>query len=146
MKIKSPAFLENQLIPKTYTCDGENINPELEISDVPSETSSLAFIMTDPDAPNGVFTHWMLWNIPSHIRIIEKNSFPQGSIQGLNSAKKVGFMAPCPPNGTHRYFFKLYALNKKLNASMDISREELESLINDSVIEKAEYIGIYTRN
>lgn len=146
MKIISTAFENNQLIPKTYTCDGDNINPDLEISDVPANTASLALIMDDPDAPSGTFTHWMLWNIPATVRIIEKNSIPEGAIQGLNSANKVGFIAPCPPHGTHRYYFKLYALNKKINVGLEISREELESLINDFLIEKAEYVGIYTRN
>src|SRR3989344_9637449 len=120
MKIKSPAFEENQMIPKIYSCDGDGVNPALEISEVPENAHSLALIVDDPDAPNGTFTHWLLWNIPPITREIPQNSFPQGSVQGMNGAGKFGYIAPCPPSGMHRYFFKLYALNRSLDVPTDV--------------------------
>ncbi len=145
MKITSPVFDDGKLIPKLYTCDGDNINPPLEIIDVPQGATTLTIIMDDPDAPGRTFTHWLVWNIPTNITNIEENNFPEGSVQGLNDRSKTGYTGPCPPNGTHRYFFKLYALSKKLNVSWDISKEELEEEIEKSLIEKAQLIGLYKR-
>lgn len=151
MKIKSPAFEENQLIPSSYTCDGDNTNPPLEISDIPSGTKSLAIIMddpdaaTDPDGPGKTFDHWFIWNIPPTVTKIEKGIVPQDAIQGLNGAGKVGYTGACPPNGTHRYFIKLYALNRKLNISPEVSKEELERELENGLIGKSELVGLYKR-
>jgi|SRR3989344_4349999 len=145
MKIKSPAFEDNQIIPTIYTCDGDNINPHLDISEVPASAQSLVLIVDDPDAPDGTFTHWMLWNISPQVREIPEGGIPEGSIQGLNSAGRVGYIAPCPPSGLHHYHFKLYALNRKLNITQNISRQELEREIDGSVVDKAELVGTYNR-
>ena len=145
MRITSPAFLENQKIPSMYTCDGENINPPLIFSDIPEDAKSLALILDDPDAPMGTFLHWMIWNIDPRTKEITENSFPNESFQGLNGAGKAGYIGACPPSGVHHYHFKLFALNKMLDVSPNISKEELESQINDSLLEKAELIGLYSR-
>jgi len=145
MRIKSPAFEENQPIPPMYACDGENYNPPLEFIDVPTNAQSLALIMDDPDAPTGTFTHWLVWNIPPLTAKIEENSVPERSEQGLNSGGNPGYMGPCPPSGAHRYYFKLYALNKKLSLTPNISKMELEREINQSLIEKTEFAGVYSK-
>lgn len=145
MKLKSSAFEDNQPIPTIYTCDGDNINPHLDISEVPPNAQSLVLIVDDPDAPNGTFTHWMVWDIPPQTREISENSFPQGSVQGINSAGQVGYIAPCPPSGNHHYHFKLFALNRKLEITQNISREELEREMDGVIIEEAETVGTYSR-
>lgn len=145
MRIKSPAFEENQPIPVVFACDGENHNPPLEFFDVPTNAQSLALIIDDPDAPSGTFTHWMVWNIPPQTSNIEEHNTPQEAEEGLNSAGHKGYMGPCPPSGTHRYFFKLYALNKKLAISPNISRQELEREIDQALIQRAEFMGTYSK-
>ncbi|MBI2621095.1 MAG: YbhB/YbcL family Raf kinase inhibitor-like protein [Candidatus Levybacteria bacterium] len=145
MKIKSPVFSENQIIPTIYTCDGDNINPHLDILETPANAQSLALIMDDPDAPNGTFTHWMMWNISPQIKEIPEGGVPEGAIQGLNSGGRVGYFPPCPPTGMHHYYFKIYALNRKLNITPNISREELEREIDGSIIDKAQLVGTYQR-
>src|SRR6185369_13580716 len=105
MRIKSPSFEENQLIPQIYACDGENYNPPLEFFDVPTNAQSLALIMDDPDAPNGTFTHWMIWNLSPQTQRIDENSKLLEAEIGQNGAGTKGYMGPCPPSGTHRYFF-----------------------------------------
>lgn len=146
MKIKSPAFLENQLIPPIYACDGDNINPPLEIYDTPPNAQSLALIMDDPDAPGGTFTHWLIWNIPPQTKGLLENEISEGVEEGTNDGGQIGYMGPCPPEGTHRYFFKLYALDKRLSITPNIKRLEFEKEIGSSVIAKCEYVGIYTKS
>lgn len=151
MKISSPSFIPNQFIPQTYTCQGENINPPLKFSDIPENTISLALVVDDPDAatdPKGsgsVFTHWLVWNIDPQIRSIEENSDMEGLTQGFNGRGGLGYTGPCPPTGVHRYRFKLYALNGKLSVSQNITREELEMEIGNSLIEKAEIVGLFKK-
>ncbi len=145
MRIKSPAFEENQPIPPIFACDGQNHNPPLELIDVPTNAQSLTLIMDDPDAPTGTFTHWMIWNIPPLTSNIEEKNVPLEAEEGLNSAGHKGYMGPCPPSGTHRYFFKLYALNKKLAISPNISKQELEREIDQALIEKAQFMGLYSK-
>ncbi len=143
MKITSPAFDEGQMIPSLYTCDGENMSPPLQISDVPEGTKSLAIIMDDPDAPHGTFTHWVMWNIPPETTLIEENDWPDGAEQGLNDANELGYLGACPPAGIHHYHFKVFALNKKLNLEGEIQREDLVREIEGSLIEDAELTGLY---
>lgn len=146
MKIRSSAFDDNQKIPSIYTCDGNNINPPLQISEVPDNAESLALIMDDPDAPNGTFLHWMMWNIPPDLVEIAENDWPEGADQGENGAGELGYLGACPPSGIHHYHFKLFALNIKLDATSNITKSELEKEIDGSLIEKAELVGIYSRN
>lgn len=152
MKISSPDFESNQMIPADYTCEGANVNPELHISDIPDAARSLVLIMDDPDAaidPEGsgvVFIHWLVWNIDPDISKIEANSEMQGIEQGFNSGGSIGYTGPCPPTGVHHYRFKLYALSSPINVSQNISREELESVIEPLILEKDELVGLYKKN
>src|SRR5438034_2460645 len=115
MKVTSSAFQEGANIPSKFSCDGANTSPPLQISDVPSEAKSLDLIVDDPDAPSGLFTHWIVWNIEPATGQIAENSSPTGGSQGTNDFGKSGYGGPCPPLGTHRYFFKLVALDEKLS-------------------------------
>ena len=142
IKIRSPSFKLNEEIPEKYTCDGKNINPPLEIEDIPEDTKSLAMIVDDPDAPNGTFTHWVVWNIPPTKRI-EENSEP--GIQGKNDFNIKNYKGPCPPSGDHRYYFKLYALDKKLSIQQGAEREKIISEIQDHVIESCNTMGRYSK-
>lgn len=145
MKITSSAFLPNEKIPAKYTCDGENINPGLTISQVPKEAQSLVLIVDDPDAPNGIFTHWVVFNIPPATVQILENSVPENSLEGTTDFGKAGYGGPCPPSGVHRYFFKLYALDQILNVPEGSIREEVEKAMEGHILEQAQIIGTYGR-
>ncbi len=146
MILTSSAFASNESIPKEFTCDGQDISPELFIHDVPPEAKSLTLIMDDPDAPMGTFTHWLIWNINPKINAIkEGGGKPPGSVEGKNSAGKIGYIGPCPPSGTHHYHFKLYALRDKPNLPSGATKQELENVIKNSLIAETELIGTYNR-
>lgn len=146
MIITSPSFNHNEKIPSKFTCDGGNINPELQIQNVPEEAKSLALIMDDPDAPMGTFTHWLAWNIDPKTKFIKQESVPPESIEGLNGRKNKGYTGPCPPDSKpHRYFFKLYALKEMINLEEGALKVQLEKAIEPLLIEKTELIGIYER-
>lgn len=140
--VQSVAFSHNGHIPSRYTCEGENINPSLEISNVPEETKTLALIMEDPDAPKGTFDHWLLWNIPPTASIAEQ-SFP--GISGTNSFGKTGYGGPCPPSGSHRYFFKAYALDIELNLPAGSDKRNLLQAMEDHIIATGELMGYYQK-
>ncbi|MCH8004436.1 MAG: YbhB/YbcL family Raf kinase inhibitor-like protein [Nanoarchaeota archaeon] len=144
MKLTSPAFEHNQGIPSEYTCDGPNVLPELNIEDIPENAKSLALIMDDPDAPAGTWVHWVVWNIPVDTKTIAKGTEPQG-IQGTTSFGKPGYGGPCPPFGTHRYFFKLHALDTTLDLKEGSTKEDLEQAMDGHMIEKTELMGTYKR-
>jgi Raf kinase inhibitor-like YbhB/YbcL family protein len=144
VKISSPAFENNGMIPSEYTCDGSDISPPLVLSEVPREAKSLAIIMDDPDAPMGTFTHWVVWNISSQkIQFAkgEKISFPQGK----TSFGSKSYGGPCPPSGTHRYFFKLYALDLVLNLKEGSSKGDLVKTMSGHVLAESSLIGKYSR-
>lgn len=145
MKIESEAFSNNQFIPKKYTCDGEDINPPLKISEVPQGTKSLVLIVDDPDAPMGTWVHWTVWNIPPDISDIPENTVPQGAIEGMTDFGRPGYGGPCPPSGVHRYFFKLYALDTTLELDSSATKRDLEKAMEGHILEKAELIGLYQR-
>ena len=146
MKISSSAFASNEPIPSKYTCDGLNINPPLQVSEVPGNAKSLALIVEDPDASPGVFIHWILWNINPGISNIEENSVPPGCMEGVSSFGRIGYGGPCPPSGTkHRYFFKIFALDSLLDLNPDTKARELKNIIEDHIIEIAEFIGTYKK-
>jgi Raf kinase inhibitor-like YbhB/YbcL family protein len=143
LTVKSPAFQPNSAIPKKYSCDGEGINPPLTIEGLPKEAKSLALIMDDPDAPGGTFDHWVVWNIaPSTIKIGER-SVP--GTEGLNGMRKPGYTGPCPPSGTHRYFFKVYALDTQLSLGAKSTKRDLEKAMQGHILAKGELIGLYHR-
>lgn len=143
MQIISPAFGEGEEIPKIYTCDGKNISPPLSFSDVPKDAVTLALIVDDPDAPNGTFTHWILWNIDKRALGMPENGLSQGAQQGLNDTGEEGYTGPCPPSGVHHYHFKLYALDRILTISNDSTKADLERELESGVLEKAQLVGIY---
>jgi hypothetical protein len=142
LTVTSSAFEDGGAIPAKYACDGENINPELEISGVPAEAESLLLIMDDPDAPMGTFTHWVVWNI-SVASQIEENSIP--GVEGKNSVNQASYTGPCPPSGTHRYFFRIYALDIELDLESGSGREFVEDAMNGHVLACGELMGTYSR-
>jgi len=145
IKISSPAFIENGLIPKKYTCDGKDINPPLEIKYIPENTVSLALIIDDPDAPGGVWDHWIVWNINPKTTEIKENSLPEGAVEGLNSFGKHSYGGPCPPHGIHHYHFKIYALKKDIKLKPLSGKKELEKAMQGNIISQAEIIGLYKK-
>jgi len=145
MEISSPAFENNSQIPQRYTCDGEDINPSLEIKYIPEETKSLVLIIDDPDAPMGTFLHWLVFNISPDVSLIEENSLPVGAIQGKNDFGKENYGGPCPPSGEHHYFFKIYALNKKLDLSSGSKLKEVEKEMEGHILDQAQLVGLYKR-
>ena len=143
LAVSSPAFQHEGMIPKDFTCDGEDKSPPLKIDWIPEETRSLAIIMEDPDAPGKTFDHWLVWNIPPTDTIPE-NSSP--GLEGTNSAGKVGYMGPCPPSGIHRYFFKIYAVDMLLEAEKGADKRKLEYVLTDHVLAYGELIGLYKKS
>ena len=142
MRLSSPEFENNGLMPSKCTCDAQNINPALLIRGVPSSARTLVLIVDGPDAPVGIWVHWVVFNIPV-TRQIEESSVP--GIQGLNSFGRRDYGGPCPPSGTHRYFFKLYALDAKLSLSAKVSKEDLERTMQGHILDTAELVGLYKR-
>jgi Raf kinase inhibitor-like YbhB/YbcL family protein len=143
LTVSSPSFKHNEQIPSKYTCDGINVNPALLIGSIPPKTKSLALIMDDPDAPNGTFDHWLLWNIPAKDKKVEENNAP--GIQGKNGKGENGYAGPCPPSGTHHYHFKIYALDSKLDLEAGSDKQELEKAMKDHILGFGELIGTYKR-
>lgn len=145
LSITSPAFSQNGMIPKRYTCDGADVSPPLEIANAPEGTKSLALIVDDPDAPAGTWVHWLVWNFAADTREIPENTIPPGALQGTNDFGKQTYGGPCPPSGTHRYFFKLYALNAPLALPAGARKAKVEEAIGGHLLGKAELIGLYRR-
>ncbi|MDQ3252789.1 MAG: YbhB/YbcL family Raf kinase inhibitor-like protein [Acidobacteriota bacterium] len=152
MQLTSSAFEEGQLIPAKYTCDGEDISPRLKWMGVPAEAVSLALIVEDPDAPSGTFDHWILFNLPpTEIELPEgvpaTETLENGARQGQNGRGEVGYMGPCPPpeTGTHRYFFKLYALDAELGKKAKATKAEVLSAMEGHILDEASLMGTYNR-
>lgn len=145
MRITSPTFEHNSSIPAKYTCDGENISPPLNIEQIPDNAKSLVLIVDDPDAPAGTWVHWLIWNINPNTSSIQENSIPPNSIEGTTSFGNTGYGGPCPPNGTHRYFFRIYALDTSIELNSTATKSELEKSIVDHIVDHAELIGLYHR-
>jgi hypothetical protein len=152
MKLSSAAFEHGNAIPSRFTCEGENISPELSWNDVPAETNSFVLIVHDPDAPReGGFTHWVLYNIPGDTDRIGENISKSSSIvpglgtQGRNDSGKIGYTGPCPPSGNHRYFFRLYAVRSDLGLQPGATHAEVLSAMRDKIIAEAEIMGTYTK-
>ena len=144
MKITSSAFQQGGNIPSKFTCDGANTSPLLQISDMPSEAKSLVLIVDDPDAPSGLFTHWAVWNISPQTSAIAEGSTPKGA-QGTNDFGKSGYGGPCPPSGTHRYYFKIFALDREVVLPSGAKRSELNTAMKGHVIAQGELMGRYSR-
>ncbi len=143
MRLSSPEFENNQYLPAKFSCQGEDVNPALTIEEIPAVTKSLALIVDDPDAPMGTWVHWVVFDIPVASGIKE-NSIP--GKQGSNNSGSNGYHGPCPPSGTHRYFFKIYALDTMLNLREGISKGALEKAMQGHILDKAELVGLYKKN
>lgn len=149
MELTSPAFEHESSIPAKYTCDGDNINPPLTISNIPSGCKSLVLIMDDPDVPrnlrpDGMYDHWIIFNLPPDMKEIPEGHEPPG-IHGLTTAGGTHYVGPCPPDREHRYFFKLYALDTRLNLPAKASKSEVEENMEGHILAKAELMGLYAR-
>lgn len=145
-EIISPVFEHKGEIPKKYTCDGEDVNPAFKISGAPAGTKGLALIVDDPDASGGDWVHWLVWNIDPATEEIAENSVPDGAIQGKTSFGAPGYGGPCPPSGEHRYFFKLYALDKELDLDSSADKSQVLEKMNGHVLGDAELMGVYSRS
>ena len=150
MEIKSQAFGQGGPIPARYTCDGQDISPPLSWSGAPAGTKSFALIADDPDAPAGTWVHWVVWNIPAGANALEENvpekdTLPNGARQGTTDFGRIGYGGPCPPSGTHRYYFKLHALDATLNLTRSTTKKDLEKAMQGHVLAQADWMGTYTR-
>lgn len=145
MKIESPAFAGNESIPSKYTCDGKDVNPPLKFSEIPGDSESLILIVDDPDAPGGTWVHWTIWNIAPETKEIGEASVPEGAVEGITDFGEPGYGGPCPPSGTHRYFFKLFALDTTLDLDSSAKKKDIEKAMEGHVLDRAQLIGLYSR-
>ncbi|MBN2484217.1 MAG: YbhB/YbcL family Raf kinase inhibitor-like protein [Candidatus Omnitrophica bacterium] len=143
MTLHALEFNHNEVIPRKFTCQGKDINPALKIEHIPPRTKALVLIVDDPDAPMGTWVHWVVFNIPPDTKKISEDSVP--GIQGINDFKRTSYGGPCPPSGSHRYFFKLYALDKRLDLTVGAGKEDLLRAMEDSVLDYTELIGTYEK-
>lgn len=146
MTISSSAFENNGSIPQEYSCEGEGGNPPLEIHNVPPDAKALALIVDDPDAPVGLFTHWVLYNIPPNTTKIDRNSVPPGASFGKNSIGELRWIAPCPPSGMHHYQFQIYALSQPLGIAQGSDRDMVEKAIAQYEVDSAKLVGTYQKH
>ncbi len=145
MRIISPDFLNNENIPIKFTCDGANISPLLQVSDVPQTSESLVLIMDDPDSPTGTWAHWLVWNIQPQTKEILENSVPTGAQEGTTSFHSTGYGGPCPHSGNHHYRFKIYALNTLLELDSSADQKQVEAAMAGHIVDQAELVGLYQR-
>lgn len=144
MNITSNVFKENESIPSSHTCDGKRTFIPLEIQDIPKETKSLVIIFDDPDTPIGLFTHWVVFNIPHDYTNITSEQVPNAQY-GLTTAQTTNWVAPCPPDREHRYFFKVFALNTILELPNGCTREQVEKAMKNHILETSQLMGLYKR-
>jgi Raf kinase inhibitor-like YbhB/YbcL family protein len=149
-ELTSPAFAAGQAIPAKYTCKGENVSPALSWGDPPDGTQTLVLIVDDPDAPGGTWVHWVMFNIPADVRDLSENfpgdaTLPDGSVQGITDFGKPGYGGPCPPSGTHRYFFKLYALDTTLTLDAKTKKADLEAAMDGHILAQTELMGTFSK-
>jgi len=142
MQLTSHLFTHQSPIPADYTCKGRNVSPQLHIEDIPPNAKSLVLIMHDPDAPNGDFTHWVVWGIPPENTEIEEGSVPDTASQGVSDFGTVGYGGPCPPSGTHRYMFELYALDATLGLPQGSPRQAVETALRGHVLGQTKLVGL----
>jgi len=146
LRLSSPDFRPGGFIPARFTCEGDNTSPTLEIAGVPTGTKSLCLIVEDPDAPGGTFTHWLVWNIPSTCIEIPPGKVPAGAAEGTNDFGKPGYGGPCPPSGTHRYFFRLFALDVSPALPAGASRNDVVNAIHPHILGRADLMGRYAKS
>jgi len=150
IKITSSAFADGGLIPAKYTCDGADVSPPLQWDAVPEGAKSIALICDDPDAPMGTWVHWVLFNLPAQAKDLAENippdkTLPDGAKQGTNDFRRIGYGGPCPPSGTHRYFFKIYALDTELDLEAGASKRQLLKAMDGHILAQGQLIGKYKR-
>lgn len=150
LSLVSAAFEEGGKIPRKHTCDGADVSPALAWSSAPPGTRSFALICDDPDAPMGAWVHWVIFNLPGDARAVPEGAAPReklecGAAQGVNDFGKIGYGGPCPPHGTHRYFFKLYALDAELDLNGRVAKERLLGAMEGHILAEARLMGKYKR-
>ncbi|HEV2339362.1 MAG TPA: YbhB/YbcL family Raf kinase inhibitor-like protein [Patescibacteria group bacterium] len=145
MTLTSTAFQNDTFIPIKYTCDDVGHNPPLTISQIPKNAKSLVLMVKDPDAPHQTFTHWVVYNIPPSTMQILEDQVPSDGIEGLNSVGQKGYVAPCPPSGTHRYVFSVYALDTVLDVVPDPEQQEIQQAMQNHVLDSAKITGLYKK-
>ncbi|HSQ39692.1 MAG TPA: YbhB/YbcL family Raf kinase inhibitor-like protein [Anaerolineales bacterium] len=150
MNLTSTAFSYGEFIPAKYSCNGEDVSPSLSWTEPPAGTQSFALIMDDPDAPVGTWVHWVLFNLPASARGLSEGmpsdlKFADGSVQGITSARSHGYHGPCPPSGTHRYFFKLYALDTTLSLTFAADKKEVLAAMDGHILAQAELMGKFSK-
>jgi len=150
MKLTSTAFSEGGMIPAQYTCNGPDVSPPLNWEDVPEETKSMALIADDPDAPVGTWVHWVLYNLPADTHELQEDLpktkvLPNGAMQGTNDFRKIGYNGPCPPGGTHRYFFKLYALDEMVDLNPGARKKDLLDAMKGHILAECQLMGKFSR-
>lgn len=148
--IQSNVFGDGEFIPSKYTCDGEDVSPPLSWNSIPPMTKSFVLIADDPDAPVGTWVHWVVYDIPAEARFLPESfppdpEFPDGTRQGINDFRHIGYGGPCPPGGTHRYFFKLYALDTKLNLKSGCTKKQVLQAMEGHVLAEGSLMGKYKR-
>ena len=143
--VTSPAFTHGTAIPPNFTADGADVSPELVLANPPAGAASFALVMDDPDAPVGTWVHWVAWNLPADTRAIPEGALPAGAVEGRNSWGRAGYGGPAPPSGTHRYFFKVYALDTTLNLPTSTDKAGLERATKGHILAEAELMGTYSR-
>jgi len=150
MEITSSAFKEGAFIPGKFTCDNIDISPPLEWSQIPEGTKTFALICDDPDAPMGTYVHWVLFNLPGNLQELPEHMptekvLKNGARQGINDFGEIGYGGPCPPGGTHRYYFKIYALNMELDSDPGITKKELLRAMEGHILAEGQLMGRYNR-
>ncbi|HEX8947459.1 MAG TPA: YbhB/YbcL family Raf kinase inhibitor-like protein [Dissulfurispiraceae bacterium] len=145
LTLTSSAFTNNDYIPVKNTCEGDDQNPPLTIDNVPDGAKSMVLIVDDPDAPGGTWVHWVVWNIAPRTRDIGEGVIPPEASEGVNSFKRHAYGGPCPPSGTHRYFFKLYALDTALNLGANSAKQDVEKAMKGHIISQTQLMGLYQR-
>jgi Raf kinase inhibitor-like YbhB/YbcL family protein len=148
IKLTSSVFSEGQKIPRQFTCDGINVSPPLEWTGVPKSAKTLAIVADDPDAPAGTWVHWVIYNVPADTMGMVENvpateEVAGGGVQGKNDFEKIGYGGPCPPSGTHRYFFKIYALDSELPLKAGATKSEVEKASEGHILARAQLMGTY---
>ena len=150
IKVTSPAFKDGEFIPKKFTCDGDNMSPAIDWSGIPASAKYIALICDDPDAPRGTWVHWVIFNIPVAAKGLAENfphksTLPDGSRQGINDSHEIGYDGPCPPGGVHRYYFKVYALDKAVNLESGATKTQLLRAMEGHVVAEGVLMGRYKR-
>jgi len=150
INLTSTAFKGGEFIPKKYTCDGENVSPPLQWSEIPAETKSIALICDDPDAPMGTWVHWVIFNMPPSANMLKEKTpsmkvLEDGTTQGNNDFRKIGYGGPCPPGGIHRYFFKIFALDKRVELAPGVTKGELIKEMEGRILAEGKLMGRYSR-